>query len=246
VLSQACCLQLSRHQSAQLKVDSTGKVSIDRTVGTAYSTLCLGNHAPSATEIAHYQRGIGCSIQSLCKDFNVGITSSVHDSPGFDAYRAIGILGIAGNATQGYNYGIVGGLTGTANGAGIFGTTYHTTGVNVPGKYAGYFDGATYVAGTLTANSLVTPSDMRLKENVALLSEQDGNATLDNLLGLNVISYNYKHRINEQEADTASSMVLADTEAKRAVHQRTTVCQPRSCRRSTPTSCRKGRTATLP
>ena len=87
--------------SAQLKVDSTGKVSIDRTVGTAYSTLCLGNHAPSATEIAHYQRGIGCSIQSLSKDFNVGITSSVHGSPGFNSHRAIGMLGIADGATQG-------------------------------------------------------------------------------------------------------------------------------------------------
>ena len=87
--------------SAQLKVDSTGKVSIDRTVGTAYSTLCLGNHAPSATEIAHYQRGIGCSIQSLSKDFDVGITSSVHDSPGFNSHRAIGMLGIADGATQG-------------------------------------------------------------------------------------------------------------------------------------------------
>ena len=87
--------------SAQLKVDSTGKVSIDRTVGTAYSTLCLGNYAPSATEIAHYQRGIGCSIQSLSKDFNVGITSSVHGSPGFNSHRAIGMLGIADGATQG-------------------------------------------------------------------------------------------------------------------------------------------------
>ena len=206
--------------SAQLKVDSTGKVSIDRTVGTAYSTLCLGNHAPSATEMAHYQRGIGCSIQSLSKDFNVGITSSVHDSPGFNSHRAIGMLGIAGNATQGYNYGIVGGLTGTANGAGIFGTTYHTTGVIVQGKYAGYFDGDTYVSGTLTANSLVTPSDMRLKENVTLLSEEDGDATLDNLLGLNVISYNYRHRSCEQEADTASAMTPSQTGRKALERQR--------------------------
>lgn len=81
--------------SAQLKVDSTGKVSINRTGGTAYSTLCLGNYAPSATEMAHYQRGIGCSIQTLTKSFNVGVTSSVHASPGFNSHRAIGMLGIA-------------------------------------------------------------------------------------------------------------------------------------------------------
>ena len=206
--------------SAQLKVNESGKVSINRTVGNPYSSLCLGNYSPSPSEMAQYQRGISCSIHSLNTSFNVGITSSVHANPGFDAYRAIGILGIAGNATSGYNYGVVGGLTGTANGAGIFGTTYQTTGTNVRGKYAGYFDGDTYVSGTLTANSVVTPSDMRLKENVTLLSEQDGDAALDNLLSLNVISYNYKHRVNEQEADTASATIPLQAERKPLEQQR--------------------------
>ena len=50
--------------SAQLKVDSTGKVSIDRTVGTAYSTLCLGNHTPSTCELFHYQREIGKTLNN--------------------------------------------------------------------------------------------------------------------------------------------------------------------------------------
>lgn len=182
--------------------------------------LCVGNYAASSSEVSLYQRGIAYSTNTLNKSYNVGVMASVHPLSAINSRRAIGVLGIAGNATSGYNYGVMGGLTGTANGAGIFGTTYQTAGTYVPGKYAGYFDGDTYVSGTLTANSVVTPSDMRLKENVTLLSEQDGDAALDNLLSLNVISYNYKHRVNEQEADTASATIPLQAERKPLEQQR--------------------------
>jgi len=60
-------------------------------------------------------------------------------------------LGLAGNSTSGYNYGVMGIHAGTGNGAGIVGTVNGFSGVVVPGIYAGYFVGDVYlVTGTLT------------------------------------------------------------------------------------------------
>ncbi len=80
-----------------------------------------------------------------------------------------------------------------------------TEGVN--GLYAGFFRGATYVDGTLTATSVITPSDIRLKTNITNISDTD--QTLDNLMKINVLSYNYKkHEVPEAERDTIQESTI--------------------------------------
>jgi len=70
----------------------------------------------------------------------------------------------------------------------------------VVGKYAGYFFGNTYVCGDLTAYNFITPSDIRLKENITFLSEDDSNSALSNILAMNVFKYNYKElEISDEE-----------------------------------------------
>ena len=108
----------------------------------------------------------------------------------------VGVMGTAGTSTKVNSFGLAGLLNGQCYGAGVYGsttaqvpTTLWTT------KYAGYFQGPTCVSGTLTAKSVVTPSDKRLKENIVYLcdDEKDQNA-LDQLLKVNIVRYNLKSK----------------------------------------------------
>ena len=103
-----------------------------------------------------------------------------------------GVWGYSSNVNTGMNYGVVGTINSSnAKGAGVVGSAFSIIGYEIGGKYAGYFTGNTYVAGTLTANSVVQSSDLRLKENIKPLNARDESA-LDKLLGMNVVEYNYK------------------------------------------------------
>lgn len=119
--------------------------------------------------------------------------------------RSYGTVGLAGNCTNGYNYGAVGALVGTTNGCGVFGgiTTDYIVwdkSICIPGRYAGYFHGDVYSTGGITAPSFNVSSDYNLKTNIQ--SVEDG--TLNKLMDMNVVSYNYKQREYEMP-DTATT-----------------------------------------
>ena len=196
-------LTTSMTTHAQLKVTSSGNVGIALSNPVSAADLSVShndgyNYSPS------YGFGIRSERRST-KNFNIGITGRGIDTSGNK--RAIGLQGIGGGGTAGYNYGVIGGLCTTANGAGIFGTVLQHTGINIPGCYAGFFDGETYVNGNITTMSLMTPSDTRLITNTELLDmTKSGTRTLDNLLNMNVIKYNYIDRTNSFfKGDTATA-----------------------------------------
>lgn len=119
--------------------------------------------------------------------------------------HAVGVQGLASGGLSGYTYGVVGGLSSQSNnGAGIFGTVVNHFGVNVPGRYAGYFDGSVYQNGTTTSLQLVMPSDKRLQENVmSLCDDKSESDVLIRLLGMNVIKYNLlkpKYDLNDEDS----------------------------------------------
>lgn len=119
--------------------------------------------------------------------------------------RPIGVQGLASGGHSGYLYGVVGGLSSqTNNGAGIFGTIVNHLGVEVDGRYAGYFDGSVYLNGNTTSLQLVMPSDNRLQENVMSLSnDRSESDVLERLLGMNVIKYNLvkpKYETNDEDS----------------------------------------------
>ena len=106
-----------------------------------------------------------------------------------------GVYGIGKNGGTCANFGIFGALGENCSGAGIFGTSDNASAIFfLNGTYAGLFYGDTKVMGTLTANIVVQQSDLRLKENIKPLSSLR-NTTLDNVLNLNVVEYNYKKMI---------------------------------------------------
>ena len=62
---------------------------------------------------------------------HVGITGNSFDTTPKGNGRTWGVLGIAGNSTSGYNYGIFGTTYGNQHGAGIVGTVNNNLNVNI-------------------------------------------------------------------------------------------------------------------
>ena len=191
--------------SAQFKVYSSGNANVKCNTEYSMNKLSVGEYTgPGA--FYSYQNGIFSQTVVASGKFNISLYGDSRNYINYNTGRAVGVLGVAGYSTSGYNYGVFGRLCGTQNGAGVYGSINDDMGSDVGGKYAGYFYGPTYVNGTLTATNVVTPSDIRLKENVVSLSDTEKGSTLENLLGMNVIEYNYKQReIPEAERDTLSS-----------------------------------------
>ena len=123
--------------SAQLKVYQNGNVGIGSTLITTDSHLNIGNRTYSDTT---YNVGL-TSSSLLTKQFNIGVDGWAHSNSAVNSRIAMGVRGIAGNGTAGYNYGVAGILKGTRNGAAIFGAVENENGTSIGGKYAGYFKG---------------------------------------------------------------------------------------------------------
>ena len=191
--------------SAQFKVYSSGNANVKCNTEYSMNKLSVGEYTSPST-FNSYQNGILSQTVVTSGKFNISLYGDSRNYINYNTGRAVGVLGVAGYSTSGYNYGVFGRLCGTQNGAGVYGSINDNMGSDVGGKYAGYFYGPTYVNGTLTATNVVTPSDIRLKENVVSLSDTEKGSTLENLLGMNVIEYNYKQReVPEAERDTLSS-----------------------------------------
>ena len=200
--------------NAQLIVDDNGHVAVGiDTEETINSILGVNNVGTSTTSVyvkpeaehvfgIHVYKGINYPTASPSKILaaysagttvfpshqTFGIFAKTYSSTPTNSGRAYGVLGYAGNSTDGWNFGICGSLFGNQNGAGIYGTSVsENKGVNVGGRYAGYFYGPVKVTGTLTANEVVTLSDYRVKENIQSIS----NSSLDNIMSMIVVEYNY-------------------------------------------------------
>ncbi len=116
-------------------------------------------------------------------------------------------MGYGYNGYSGKLYGVIGAIQSGMMGAGVYGTTgaYGTIyGNTLSGTYAGYFEGATYVNGSLTATEVITPSDINLKENIVSVSDEE--SSLDNLMEMNVIKYNYKPKAYTPKTEDEQSL----------------------------------------
>lgn len=112
-------------------------------------------------------------------------------STGGQSGNTYGVYGIAGNGTSGKNYGVFGTLYGSRNGAGVYGSsTSSDTGVNIGGRYAGYFNGNVKVVGAITANSVTQTSDRRLKHDI----QPVGTEALTGIMALNPVEFKYNQR----------------------------------------------------
>lgn len=201
---------------AQLKVFSDGTSVIKRSNQNPYSLLTVSTDEYSA--FYNYNMGINCGA-TVTSSFNMGLMAGAYTNNTSATGRTFGVFATAGNGSSGYNYGVYGRMLGNKNGAAVAGTLTDNIGIQIPGKYAGYFDGATNINGTLTVPTIMTPSDIRLKENVKSLADEamSQNETLNNIMSLNVIKYNYIDRQLEI-SDTAQVVILKKEPQEKQSH----------------------------
>ena len=189
---------------AQVKVDSIGRVTNGDTINAVYpptfgprkhGTLedqttiwAYGDYnkglAVYAKTAADWGPAIYASAQYL-NDRQIAISASACNSQPHSSGRSYGIIASAGNRTSGYNYGAVGNLTGSNNGAAVVGC-FDWDIPEIQGRYAGYFNGDARVTGTLTAQTVTTLSDARYKSNIQSIN----STALSKITTLNPVQYN--------------------------------------------------------
>ena len=168
--------------SAQLTVYHNGNVNIGSEQPTSNVSLSVGNVAYSDTTY-HVSLGLH-NPASGC--YNIGGEGVAYSPTMRNTGRAFGLRGVAGNCTSGYNFGVLGALQGSQEGAAIFGTTSgKTLGLRVDGRYAGYFDGNVKVTGSLQGN-VVNSADVNAKNTQTL---RPINSALDGIASANPFMY---------------------------------------------------------
>ncbi len=231
MLLAAVCAQ------AQLKVYENGNISIN-TSETPISTLSIGytgntdySAAITGVNSAIYGRRIGTpTAVSQSNPWSYGITGlnipngvffyvgargSANATNKLEQGRAFGVIGEAGNATAGYNYGVYGQLNGTENGTAILGTL-STSAIQVPGRYAGYFAGDVKVTGTLYAPYLTTvAANSSNTTTLTTLNASSSNETVaEKLSQLSAIRFRMNHPTAStlSKGDTLETVFFTDTE----------------------------------
>lgn len=221
---------------AQLYVDNNGNVGVkveDGSVNSAFSIMhpgysedCANINADSSiydtglriakygtpetnsdytSGVRIYTRGETTSTRKI-----YGILSHTHKTSGIDTNRgrSYGIYALAGNSSTGWNYGVFGTLYGNNNGAGVFGSSESWDGgISTGDRYAGFFHGKVKVTNSIEATAFNLSSDYRLKENIKSLDSE----SMENIMKLNVVSYNIKQRIVDT-GDTATASISYYTE----------------------------------
>ena len=178
--------------NAQLKVESSGNVTISKNVGVnganAVDSIGVNIKVPSSSSLLRkyglYSSiqavpsilyGMGCSVGVFGEITPTGVYVNERNSNVYRPFQA-GVVGVA------------------ASGIGVYGST--TTPLPrfwTAGTYAGYFSGNIKVTGSVTATSVNTTSDSRLKNNISSLNnEMAGNIVSQ----LRPVSYTLRNDTN--------------------------------------------------
>ncbi len=125
--------------------------------------------------------------------------------------KAVGVFGIAGNASDGHNFGVAGYLAGSKKGAAVFGSIYDDMGIALSSMYAGYFYGPIYVQGTSLATTYLNVSDQRLNRDVVSAKDNEGDYRfLDRVMDMNVIEYNLIDQVNGEKSRDGKNVSIED------------------------------------
>jgi len=175
----------SQNLHAQLEVQSSNNVKISKWMSIRtnvdYHTLLNLSYTSNNNTNTWY------GIKSHMKTGSSVPTGPIISLYGFaDAsltttnYPVNTIIGVFGRAQMNqylasYFSAGVAGVASQYGGVGVYGTIINGSSYSFPttslGVYAGYFAGNVKVTGTLTASSVTTTSDMRLKENIQDLNQ---------------------------------------------------------------------------
>ena len=202
---------------AQIQVASTGNVGIGDTLSADKKLFvyAIGNYDSGIRSYIKSSMAWGPAILAqaeFLKDRQIAIQGYAGNSSPYESGRAYGVYGSAGNRTSGYNYGVYGELSGTNDGAGIYGTTSSLVPM-IQGRYAGYFYGDVYTVGSITAQEFTTFSDARYKSNI----RQINSTALTKISALNPVQYTMSSATaiafaNTEKSDTMSTAITTQNE----------------------------------
>ncbi len=183
----------------QLTVETTGQNDVAMSINTQNLTGLQINRTGYNTSTVHY--GLYSSSQPLgVENYGVYARSTNPVAGTLSANASFGVAGIANGGRNGYNFGVAGFLAGPY-GTGVYGSST-TSWYALPTEtvYAGFFHGDVGVTGYITAATLITPSDYRLKNDIKSVS----NSCLDKVLDMNIVEFKYKQREFKSIASTDS------------------------------------------
>jgi len=174
-----------------LSINSAGNAAHQISVVTTSSSTegVYAFRAGGSISVGVWVNAVRGNSEVTAGNHNVGVRGDAYMATAQGTGRAFGVLGRAGNSSNGFNYGTLGILEGTQKGTGIYGSV-GVWPVGISGQYAGYFEGDVHVTGTLSATS-TNFSDKRLKKNIVLLD----NSALNKVLQMNPVEYNYTQTI---------------------------------------------------
>lgn len=213
IIMSMLAIVVSMVANAQLTVTSDGKVCVVKTSPIGNSLFSLGNS--NIVNIGNVGINSQVRYSSTAGDKAVGIFGYANSATSNNA-QTMGVMGFVSTGYNGKTYGVLGGIPSSKKGAGIYGTcgtSGSAFGKLLNDTYAGYFEGQTYVDGSLTATEVITPSDIRLKENIISVKDEEeksGESTIENLMDMRVIKYTYKPK--EYMAKTEEELALYDDE----------------------------------
>ena len=147
-------LVISVAASAQLKVHSTGKVSIADTTSNPVAKMTVGPIQSLSGTV-----GISSVTTGSTSLYNTGVYGRATNSSGVNINsRNYGVRGLAGGHFT--NYGVHGSLSSTTSkGAGVFGSSTNSS-PSITGRYAGYFNGDLNATGAITGG-IANPYDKK-------------------------------------------------------------------------------------
>lgn len=189
---------------AQLKVNNNGSINLfQSSQNNVQNKVTIGN--PQASTVYDYAYlSVKAKAQSIGR--TVAIIGDATDASYGSVTPNVGVWGITGGTASAYNCGLAG-TVGSSYGVGVYGSSNASLVYIGYGTYAGYFNGTTHVAGNITATQFLTSSDRSLKENIHTFGDANsGDCTLEKVMDMNVVSYNYK-RQPEESKDGDSPML---------------------------------------
>lgn len=143
----AAVLAAGTTASAQLRIDSCGRVAVGGGAADSAATLNVGyttQHGSGYCIGAH-------SSTSSANLYNIGVEGVALPTAPSGSGRSIGLRGMAGHGLTGRNYGVLGALGDSLPGAGIAGCDGLSSMASASGRYAGMFYGDIAAKGTAAA-----------------------------------------------------------------------------------------------
>ena len=146
---------------SQVDVYANGNVAVKGTLSTSATALSVGDRSYSS-DYAVYTS----SVNPATGCYGIAAEGTAY-SQSTILGRAIGVRGVAGNNSDGLNFGVAGVLQGTNYGAGVYGSSTKTLGSITNGRYAGFFLGDMKATGAAKV-SWVNPHEHTIYQTSAI------------------------------------------------------------------------------